>query len=71
MAHSSGSGNISLSPEVGPENDPGMVRAGAFRTLACPIFRGMILATFEVLIRSPIFMGEPVRFDGCPEEVLG
>lgn len=73
IAHSSGSGNISLLPEVGTAgNDPGMERTGVFRTLACPMFRSMILATFEVLMRSPIFMGgEPVRFVGCPEEVLG
>jgi hypothetical protein len=37
------------------------------------MFRSMMLATFDVLMRSPIFMGEPVRFVGvgCPEEVLG
>ena len=74
IAHSSDSGNISLAPEVGTsgENDPGMERAGAFRTLACPTFRAMLLATFEVLTRSLIFMGEAFRFVGCPEEdVLG
>ena len=73
IAHSSDSGNISfaLAPEVGTGNDPGMGRAGAFRTLACPMFRSIILATFEVLMRSVIFMGELVRFVGCPEGVLG
>ena len=71
IAHSSDSGNISLVPEVGTGNDPGMERAGVFRTLACPMFRSMILAIFEVLMRSPIFMDEPVRFVGCPDEVLG
>ena len=68
IAHSSDSGNISFAfaPEVGIGNDPGMGRGGAFRTLACPMFRSIMLATFEVLMRSVNFMGELARFMGCP-----
>ena len=73
IAHSSDSGNISfaLAPEVGIGNDPGMGRAGAFRTLACPMFRSIILATFEVSMRSVNFMGELARlFDILTEHGL-